>query len=73
MMNKLSTPTAKTRKGTTSMMMSVTVTLTRLRKQMEPTTANSTIRTPIKPIDSFRSTYTERGGQERESLSVVLR
>ena len=55
MMKRLSTPTASTRKGTTSMMMRVAVILARLRKQMEPITANRTTSTPTNPTESFMS------------------
>ena len=67
MINRLSTPTAKTRKGTTSMIMSVAVTLARFRKQMEPTTASNTISTPRNPMVNFTSIWRGRGpGVKRE-------
>ena len=72
MMKRLSTPTASTRKGTTSMMMSVASILTRLRRQMDPITAIRTISTPSSPITIFKSTWGGREGGTTHSHSLPM-
>ena len=64
--NRLSTPTARTRKGTTSSMISEAMMFMYLNNPMEAATATITMKTPNKPRVTLMSTCSRRRRREEK-------